>query len=287
MDLADLHRDQCQTYIRFFQKKRLVQVGEVKELFREVKEGRLDAGNLLSPEEAETMLDGLEGAVTANFEEDLRRTVNMSVLAIQQLLTDADEQGLELQMDTSKIEDSHLIEEVDKLGKSNSNQNNGRRKGAGRLVSLRDEQQRIEQQNARLQKETLEQQRTIEELQEECDRAKQRESNLQYEIERLKSGTREQEQKSTDSDSKTLQAKLDKEMDAMVELRAELADAKDILMEKHGLDLDEIQKSMKTSKQFTQLKRLLVQKTDQLTDLRRRMLQYEPDEIEEVRHAKK
>jgi hypothetical protein len=37
---------------------------------------------------------------------DLQLTINMSVLAIKQLFEDADSQEVELQMDTSKIEDA-------------------------------------------------------------------------------------------------------------------------------------------------------------------------------------
>ena len=208
----------------------------------------------------------------------------MSILAIQQLFQDADAQDLELQLDISKIEDSHLLEEVDKIGIKHSNNDDGRK--GGRLVSLRDEQQRLVEQNQNLEDELATAKKTIEELEEQNDRGKQTNSNLLCELEALKRGENESKSGQGFKTSLHLQEELEKERDSLVQLRAELADAKDMLLGR-GIGFDDVQNSIKKSKQFVQMRKLLTQKTDQLTDLRRRMLQYEPDLVDEEVNRKK
>jgi len=296
--LSAFHREQLAKYLRFFRAKREIQVSELKELFDDAAEARLDAGALLSADEVADLLRSLGDSVRSNFEEDLRRTVNMSVLAIQQLLEDADAQDVELQIDTSKIEDSHLVEEVEKLRHEVPAPSESARK-TGRLVSLRDEQQRIIDQNAKLEAQVKALQRENDELQDQCNRSNNRLSNATFEVEALRrqvetlredacSEEAKAPEPNTNSSSSVsaLQTELDQERDVVVQLRAELADARKFLLSESGIDLEDIAASFKDSKQFQQLRKTLAQKTEQLTDLRRRLLAYEPDQTRVERDAR-
>ena len=70
---------------------------------------------MFNVEDVEQILGGLLERVESNVRDDLQLTVSMSVLAIRQLFEDADEQDVELQMDTSKMEDRAMLNEVDKI----------------------------------------------------------------------------------------------------------------------------------------------------------------------------
>ncbi|GBG28293.1 Hypothetical Protein FCC1311_045162 [Hondaea fermentalgiana] len=297
LQLSAFHREQLAKYIKFFKQKREVQVQEIQEIFTDAQEARLDGDALLDPEEVKDILQSLCESLKTSYEDDLRRTVSMSVLAIQQLFQDADAQDLELEMDTSKIEDSHLLAEVDKIRLDGHGVPNAKSK-AGRLVSLRDEQQRIVEQNAQLQDQIASARKENESLHDELDRARQQLSNCTYEVESLKrqldtavSGraaaeAQMEEAKSSGTSSSSsareallrLQAELDEERTMSVDMRAKLADARQLLLETHDIDLDDVSARFRASKQFQQMRKTLSQKTDQLTDLRRRLLRYEPDE---------
>mmetsp|Transcript_12492 Transcript_12492/g.21508 ORF Transcript_12492/g.21508 Transcript_12492/m.21508 type:complete len:309 (+) Transcript_12492:128-1054(+) len=293
--LSDFHKVQLAKYEKFFKQKREVQVQEIQEIFNDVQEARLDGDSLLDPDEVKDILQTLCQSIRTSYEDDLRRTVSMSMLAIQQLFQDADAQDLELEMDTSKIEDTHLIAEMEKIRLDGPSASSHKTK-ANRLVSLRDEQQRIVDQNMQLQGQINTVNREKESIQDELDRARQLLSNHTYEIEALKlqletakrqsTGTSSAEESKGEDDSSkllALQQDLDHERGVAVDLRAELADARQLLLETRDIDLDDVTERFRSSKQFQQMRKTLQQKTDQLTDLRRRLVQYEPDGTNIVR----
>jgi hypothetical protein len=302
LQLSEFHRAQLQSYIRFFRSKREVQVGELAETFADAIDSRLEDGALMGAQEVAALLTALGASVRAAFEEDLKRTVSMSVLAIQQLFEDADAQSVELSMDTSKIEDTHLVSEVEKLAALDRSVAE-RKAGAGRLVSLRDEQRNLlsrmqeqEEQMRRLGKER-------EAVQDKLDAANAMLSNATYEaaalrrqLEQQRAGAgaargdeetkameaREAKGKKEEARAVTgLQGELDAARDEASTLRAELADALQLLGPAGVAALDDI----KNSRQFAQLKKTLTQKTEQLTDLRRRLMVHEPDETREELEA--
>jgi chromosome segregation ATPase len=299
LQLSEFHRTQLQSYIRFFRSKREVQVGELAETFADAIDSRLDDGALMSAQEVAALLTALGASVRAAFEDDLKRTVSMSVLAIQQLFEDADAQSVELSMDTSKIEDIHLVSEVEKLAALDRSVAE-RKAGTGRLVSLRDEQRNLlgrmqdqEEQMKRLDKER-------EAVQDKLDAANAMLSNATYEtvalrrqLEQLRAGAAaarsEEEAKAKEVKGKQdaaravtgLQGELDVVRDEVSTLRAELADALQLLGPAGVAALNDV----KNSRQFVQLKKTLTQKTEQLTDLRRRLIVHEPDETREELEA--
>jgi hypothetical protein len=73
-----------------------------------------------------------------------------------------------------------------------------------------------------------------------------------------------------------LQQMLDDDRDSASELRAQLQDARELL-ELDGKDLDEFTSKVVNSRQFRQLRKMLDTKNTQLMDLRKRIVQYEPD----------
>jgi predicted nucleic acid-binding Zn-ribbon protein len=73
-----------------------------------------------------------------------------------------------------------------------------------------------------------------------------------------------------------LQQMLDVDRDTVSELRAQLQDARGLL-ELDGKDLDEFTSKVVNSRQFRQLRKMLDTKNTQLMDLRKRIVQYEPD----------
>lgn len=70
---------------------------------------------MLSAEEVSSIFQSLLESVKSNVNRDLDLTAKMSVVAIHQLFEEADAQDVELQMDTSRIEDATLIEAIDNI----------------------------------------------------------------------------------------------------------------------------------------------------------------------------
>ena len=63
-------------------------------------------------------------------------------------------------------------------------------------------------------------------------------------------------------------------------LAAELDEAKELLRRAHGIDFGDYTALVKGSKQFVQMRKTISQKNEQLKQLRKRMLVYEPDDTE-------
>ena len=104
--------------------------------------------------------------------------------------------------------------------------------------------------------------------------------------ERLKAGAISQEEfdavaaQHGTKDVRDYQRRLRDLQDDHEQLRAELADAKDLLKSERGIDID----SFKKSRQFVQMRKLMANKTRQVKDLRARLDQYEPDIVPEDEH---
>ena len=63
-------------------------------------------------------------------------------------------------------------------------------------------------------------------------------------------------------------------------LAAELDEVKELLRRSHGIDFGDYTALVKSSKQFVQMRKTICQKNDQLKQLRKRLMIYEPDDTE-------
>ena len=136
------------TFLRFFRSKRDLALQTVEGEFDDAKsDNLLDDGIMFSSQEVEHMLVGLKDMVMHSVRSDLGRSMNMMALLLKQLLQSADEQGVQLGMNMSAVEDQALLDSIEKMSLDGPG---GRRRSAGKLVSLKDEQRRLERQASEL-----------------------------------------------------------------------------------------------------------------------------------------
>jgi hypothetical protein len=70
-------------------------------------------------------------------EADISSIVNMGALALDQLLQSAQDKGVELILETAKVENARLLEEVEKMSLDAIPKH--QRRGVGELTSIKDE----------------------------------------------------------------------------------------------------------------------------------------------------
>ena len=140
-DLEDLtyeHEEQVKAFLKFFRSKRSLQLKELEACFEDQKEFLTD--DMFSREDVEKMLDSLHNSVTHTVETDLKNTVSMNMLVLRQLLEEAENEEIEMNIDMTIVEDQSLLTEVNKLAVDAPTRKDRRRKKV-KLDGIRDEHQ--------------------------------------------------------------------------------------------------------------------------------------------------
>ena len=70
---------------------------------------------MFTKEEVHNLFDSMSNVVKDTTRVEIGSMINMTVLLLAQLFTQADDEGCTLEMDTSLIEDQRLLEEVEKM----------------------------------------------------------------------------------------------------------------------------------------------------------------------------
>ena len=102
-------------FLRFFKAKREQHLEHLTAEFESTVADRLRE-DLLTRDDAMELLGDLQRAVRAHVDDELRRTVNMNVLLLKQILDQAEQHEVVVQMDFGQIESHVLLEQVEKLG---------------------------------------------------------------------------------------------------------------------------------------------------------------------------
>ena len=246
--------DNIERFLRFFKSKREIHLGHNAAEFDDVRSDRLQE-DIVTRDEATEMLDQLQAKLRANVEDELKRTTNMTVLLLKQIMDQSEDAGVQLEMDFGVIEDQALLLEVEDMATAELVRNARRET---RLVSIKDEQARILSENAALRE-------RAEGLEQTC--AAQR-----REIQGLggRAGGAEAKLSAASAASASLGAEAKR-------LAGDLASAKG-REAKLGSEAMAQDQRITQTRQFQQLKGMLAEKNKELVALRRRLQQYEADD---------
>ena len=247
--------DNIERFLRFFKSKRDTHLRHNAAEFDDVRSDRLQDEDIVTVEAAGEMLDFLQAKLRANVEDELKRTTNMTVLLLKQIMDQSEEAGVQLEMDFGVIEDQALLREVEDMATAELVRNARRET---KLVSIKDAQARLVADNAALHK-------RVEELELRC-------STQDGQLVALRGHAGGAEAKA--SAAAVMATSLGAEAKR---LAGDLASAKG-REAKLGAEAQARDERITQTRQFKQLKGMLAEKNKELAELRRRLQEYEADD---------
>lgn len=177
--------------------------------------------NMLSKEEVGELVEFLATGITVQVEADIGSIINMGALALNQLLESAQEKDITLILDTSKVENARLLEEVEKMSLDAIPKH--QRRGVGALTSLKDEAKAMRDATGRLEEENKTLQERYGSVQSEASNLARERTQIQSEVNELKVRLSEAERR---AGSREIEAKQDSEIrDQIRRLERALEDA--------------------------------------------------------------
>jgi len=270
--LGEEQHEQIRKYLRFFRQKREAIVRTVAREFEDAKADRFNE-DVYSREDMEEFCDFLKSCITTQVNADLSAVINMGALSVCQLLESAQDKGTVLSLETSAVENQQLLEAVEKMSLDALPKTQAVK--AGMLVRLfvfasqssnlspytpshPFSPQTSMRQEAKAMKETAEQ------LQEEKQRLNEEVQFLRGRVSMLErqasaAGGESKQRDTADNDSGSA---------ARIRvLEVELREAR-----------EEAERRVSDTVQFQQMKKLMQSQSQNIADLRRRLLRWEPDD---------
>jgi hypothetical protein len=153
-NLNEQNTAQVSKYLRFFRNKK---DGLIRTIARECDDARTDRlhEDMYSKEDMEEFSDFIVSTVRSHVVADIGSMVNMGALSVAQLLEVAQDKGIELEIETSAIENIALLEAVERMNLDSIPKSHKRG-----LTSMKDETRQLKEQaeaaeelNKRLQEE--------------------------------------------------------------------------------------------------------------------------------------
>ncbi|KAM8967017.1 leucine zipper transcription factor-like protein 1 [Pelodytes ibericus] len=117
LGLNDHHQNEVINYIRFARSKRALRLKTIDSCFQDLKDSRL-VEETFTVDEVSDMLQGLQAVVHSEMELELINTAHTNVLLLRQLFTQAEKWYLKLQTDISELENRELLEQVAEFEKA-------------------------------------------------------------------------------------------------------------------------------------------------------------------------
>lgn len=243
--LSEENHEQLTKYLRFFRSKKESLVRSMRREFADVKSDRLHEDMYTASDMAE-YTDYVESALNTLISTELGSIINMSAIAIDQLLESAQDRGVDLKLETSNLENQALLEAVEKMSLDSLPKN--AKRGVNTLVSFKNEAKAMKSESERL---------------EEVN------TRLQSEITQLK-------QKLSVSERNNLSLNESKNNDDSLG-RSELRRLENALEESK----EENCKRVAETVQFQQMRKLMQTQSSKIRELRVRLQKYEPECVKE------
>jgi hypothetical protein len=292
-------------FLKFFRSKREVALEQMRADFSDTKNDQLTE-DMYTNEEVHGQFDSMSHVVADTARSEMGSMINMTVLLLAQLFESADEQGAELEMDTSSIENQVLLEEIEKMQLDKQQQ--AGKKG----LRLKDTLAQTKKELMQAESDRDLAQGKYKSATKKYKREAEKSTRLENELELLRTKYNEKEAAKPAAESKDSeeeeaknddaarvpdvydqilysQADADQEakeddsaMEELLALPAE--DLKKKIAEfqrKIRLLMADMDVKLSESKQFQQMKRMMVDKNKLLARARERLRGYEPDYTEE------
>eukprot|EP00238_Polyblepharides_amylifera_P014346 CAMPEP_0196587034 /NCGR_PEP_ID=MMETSP1081-20130531/56218_1 /TAXON_ID=36882 /ORGANISM="Pyramimonas amylifera, Strain CCMP720" /LENGTH=324 /DNA_ID=CAMNT_0041909099 /DNA_START=61 /DNA_END=1035 /DNA_ORIENTATION=+ len=310
--LTDDHELQVQAYLRFAKMKRDQHVKEVELAVTDVKDYKLDE-TMFTKDDVVDILDNLNEELQSSVEKELTNSAHSSALLLRLLFHQAESGGLELAVDTNKLENEFLLSEVKKteelalskpasafLAKKTNLSKISASVTDPKIVAERDQlREEVQLQKDRLAKMQIATSNVTKEkidLTEQINKMKleatsqkgdfetslrQREDDLLAKEEDFKKLQRslEEADRAKNAFSQSAQDSQGASSQKVKELEGQISEVSEELRVKK-LELERAEKQvsdkLNESKQFLTMKKMMQTKSQQVTQLRKRLAMYEP-----------
>lgn len=281
--------EQMREFLRFFDSKKDVQLGEVDAIFEEFKESSI-VDDIVARDDLLPMLDRLSMEIKDSVGGALTQSARMGGLVVEQVLQDGHAQGVNLSFDMSKTEDEALLAEVGRVKLSEPSKEPEIRASGFKLDSIRDEHQRLMEDTERLKAENKTLQERYAAVTRQATAALAAKNKLAEQVQELQKSSADAGAASDtiaslrarllekESQLERQEAEAAAHADQIARLREELNAAEE-RSAKAGGAAPAPKGNFHKSKQFNQLKQLLAKKNAQLTELRKRLDVYEPESV--------
>ncbi|XP_078544287.1 leucine zipper transcription factor-like protein 1 [Lissotriton helveticus] len=294
--LNEHHQNEVINYMRFARSKRALRLKTVNSCFQDLKDSRL-VDETFTVDEVTEMLNGLQVVVHGEVETELINTTHTNVLLLRQLFFQAEKWHLKLQTDISELENRELLEQVAEFEKSEfkssskkANAESSKPKLAplnegGTTELLNKEIARLNEENEKLKSrlktietqatgaldEKVKMERTLKELQkvqgdQKVSHNTQEINNLEKTVADLKSDF-EKSMNDNTANKKYLEESLVSTKHNLLKVQEQL-----VMAEK------ELDKKFQQTTAYRNMKDILTKKNDQIKELRRKLLKYEPED---------
>lgn len=289
------HQNEVINYMRFARSKRVLRLKTIDSCFEELKDSRL-VEETFTVDEVRDMLDGLQVVVRGEVETELINTAHTNVLLLRQLFTQAEKFYLRLQCDISELENRELLEQVAEFEKTDfktpdkSNQESSKPKLAplneGGVSEL------LNKEIARLQEENDKLKTRLRSLETQAMSAMDEKSRAERALKDIQKVQGDQQRRACSKEISCLEDTVaalkedyEKSLSANAvtqkDLQENLISAKHELLrvqEQLNLAEKELDKKFQQTAAYRNMKEILTKKNDQIKDLRKKLLRYEPDE---------
>uniref|UniRef100_A0A8C5Q3N8 Leucine zipper transcription factor-like protein 1 n=1 Tax=Leptobrachium leishanense TaxID=445787 RepID=A0A8C5Q3N8_9ANUR len=269
LGLNDHHQNEVINYIRFARSKRALRLKTIDSCFQDLKDSRL-VDDTFTVDEVSEMLQGLQAVVHSEMELELINHAHTNVLLLRQLFTQAEKWYLKLQTDISELENRELLEQVAEFEKAEFTSN---KKATTELIKpklaplseggsselLNKEIARLHEENEKLRARL----KTIETREKEN---KEDVNHLENTLANLKS-----EFEKTLGDHATSHKCLE---DNLISTKHELLKVHEQL----SLAEKDLEMKFQQTNAYHTMKDILTKKNEQIKDLRKKLLRYEPED---------
>lgn len=266
--LSPENEEQIRKYLRFFRQKKDATLRTINSEFDDAVQGRLN-DDMYSKEDVLDFVDFLKSSIKNQVNTDFGTSINMSALAVSQLLGNAQDVGAELRLDTSAVENAMMLDAVERMSLDGMGRTPS--KAIGKLSSLKDEAKVYREESERLES-------SNKALQERFTIAQERATSAQTETARLL-----RDKKGLLEELSSLQGKLDQlahssagESKESAEINSKLSR----LEEELEVANEENTKRVSETTQFQQMKKMMQSQSAKIRDLRRRLAKYEPEDAD-------
>lgn len=169
--LSAHHQDQVKCFLKFFRGKLQLHINALESDFQDTITDRLSDEDMYTQEEVAEVVKSLCCAIQSSVRGEFQACINMSALLLRQVFDQADDSDIELQLDTSLVEDRSLLEKVQRLrvDEPSSEASNSKR----RVAKLKNKSNDLQNQVDDLLQENKKLNATQKELQEMADEAQQ------------------------------------------------------------------------------------------------------------------
>lgn len=133
--LTELNINQIAKYLRFFRQKKDSLLRTINNEFNDMKDDKLN-DEMYTKEDTVEFANFMQASVRGHVGQEVASLINMSALAVSQLLESAQAKSCDIALDTSLVENHLLIEAIEKLNLDSLPKSSMR---IGELVSLKDE----------------------------------------------------------------------------------------------------------------------------------------------------